>query len=331
MKPEFNTAPTAAASLSARQHRLALALRDASSSKLQVVLYDTGVPDRPQLPPLLLVHSVNATASAFEMEPVFLRQARLRRVVALDLPGFGASDKPDLRYTPALMRDAVTATLDWIAAGQVDLMALSLGCEFAAEAALQRPGLVRSLALVSPSGMETRRASETYEGGRTREVASLHRLLRGGALGQGLYRLLTTRTSMRWYLGRAWGHGRFDPRLLEHGRLLAALPGAAHAPLDFVAGALFTRGVIERYRSLPMPLWVCGGREGPFTDVGACPPRSANGFAALRTTLDTGAMPQFSLPEPFDEAYRKFLSTLALGGGMVRPLEPRPLVARALV
>lgn len=329
MKPDFNTAPSATASLSARQHRLTLS--DASASKLQVVLYDAGMPDRPQLPPLLLVHSVNATASAFEMEPVFLRQARLRRVVALDLPGFGASDKPDLRYTPALMRDAIVATLDWMGAGHVDLMALSLGCEFAAEAALLRPARVRSLALVSPSGMETRHAAEAYEGGRTREVASLHRLLRSGVLGQGLYRLLTTRTSMSWYLGRAWGHGGFDPRLLEHGRLLAALPGAAHAPLDFVAGTLFTRGVIERYRSLPMPLWVCGGREGPFTDVGACPQRSANGFVVLRSTLETGAMPQFSLPEPFDEAYRKFLSTLALGGGMVRPPEPMALAAHELV
>ena len=35
--------------------------------------------------PLLLIHSVNATASAVEMLPIFERQARRRPVVAIDL------------------------------------------------------------------------------------------------------------------------------------------------------------------------------------------------------------------------------------------------------
>jgi pimeloyl-ACP methyl ester carboxylesterase len=316
-------ADSPAASLPGQQHRLRVSPRAGSHPELQVVLYDSGTPLVEEAPPLLLVHSVNATASAFEMEPVFLRQGRRRRVVAIDLPGFGSADKPDIAYTPTLMRDAIVAAIDWVGAPAIDLMALSLGGEFATEAALRRPGRVRSLALISPTGMEARREHERYAAGRTRANATAQRVLRGSAVGRGLYRLLTSRAPMHWYLGRAWGAGAIDPRLLEHGRRLATLPGAERAPLDFVSGALFTRGVIERYRMLALPVWVCHGRQGPFSDVGACPHRT--GSAAMggshpvrRAIFDTGALPHFSMPTPFDDAYLRFLDGLA-GAGRGKP------------
>ena len=45
-------------------------------------------------PPMLLVHSINAAASAYEVRPVFERMRRTHRVYAPDLPGFGFSSKP---------------------------------------------------------------------------------------------------------------------------------------------------------------------------------------------------------------------------------------------
>jgi pimeloyl-ACP methyl ester carboxylesterase len=48
-----------------------------------------------QLPPMLLVHSVNASASAAEMAPLFDYYRQSRSVYALDLPGFGFSDRSD--------------------------------------------------------------------------------------------------------------------------------------------------------------------------------------------------------------------------------------------
>ena len=48
--------------------------------------------------PLVLVHSVNAAASAYEMGPLFAYYRGKRPVYALDLPGFGFSESllPDL-------------------------------------------------------------------------------------------------------------------------------------------------------------------------------------------------------------------------------------------
>lgn len=295
-------------------------------ANLHAALYVGTTGAGPALPvnttPLLLIHSVNATASAIEMLPVFERQARRRPVVALELPGFGAADRADIRYEPELMQQAIAAAIGWmqvnIAPGPVDVMALSLGGEFATQVVLSKPQAVRTLALISPTGMEEDRVGERYEGGRTRSLDTLRRVLRRGALGKGLFAALTTRPSMRWFLSRTWGGSDFDPRLQEHGRLCAQAPGAHHAPLDFVCGALFTRGIIERYRQLPVPVWVAHGERGAFDDFGACPTRTGEGLPTashrvVRTPFNSGAMPQFAQAEAFDAAYEIFLASAAPG------------------
>lgn len=310
---------------------------------LRLALYDTGTPtvgmaDGRQLHdvPLLLLHSVNATASAFEWEPFVMSQAQRRRVLALDLPGFGLSDKPDRRYTPAQMIAAVGAAIDRIGAAEVDIAALSLACEFATEAVLARPQRVRSLALVSPTGMETRRIGEKYDDGATRQSRWARELLRRGRLGRLLYRGLTLPAVIHFFLARSWGTSAYDPRLLHHAQRCAQQPGAHHAPLDFVAGALFTAGIIERYRSLPVPVWVAHGRRGAFTDFGSCPERTGtaaagNTFRLQREVFDGGSMPHFEMAEAFQAAYLRFLGTLAPSAFRWRhtrpgtgPTAPRP-------
>lgn len=325
------------ASLPGRRHELLI------PGGLRTVLYQSapipGFAHAADATPLLLVHSVNAAASAFEMEPLYLRQALRRPVFALDLPGFAAADKPDILYTPQLMRQAIGAAMDWIAhnvtAAPIDIVALSLACEFAAEAVLQQqqPPSVRSLALISPSGMEGRRAGEKYEAGRTRQSKLALKMLRSTAFGRGLYRLLTTRVSMRWFLSRTWGTRHFDRRLLEHSRACAALPGAEHVPLQFISGGLFTRGIIERYRALPVPVWVAHGHRGSFTDFRGCPVRTGVGttptsYPVERTVFDAGAMPHFELPDVFDKAYQRFLSRMV--HTVASPVREREAGGRAM-
>ena len=48
--------------------------------------------------PLLLIHSVNAAASAYEMRPIHERMKATRRVYTVDLPGYGFSDRSERTY-----------------------------------------------------------------------------------------------------------------------------------------------------------------------------------------------------------------------------------------
>ena len=64
------------------------------------------------LTPLVLVHSVNAAASAAELRPLFERYRATRVVVALELPGFGSSERGPLEYTPTTMTAAILRVLE---------------------------------------------------------------------------------------------------------------------------------------------------------------------------------------------------------------------------
>ena len=96
-----------------------------------------------QGPPLLLVHSVNAAASVAEVRPLFEHYRATHTVFALDLPGYGFSERSDRVYTPRLMTDALLAMREPMRrrCGErpADALAVSLASEFLARAALEAP------------------------------------------------------------------------------------------------------------------------------------------------------------------------------------------------
>ncbi|WP_119354014.1 alpha/beta fold hydrolase [Azohydromonas sediminis] len=261
---------------------------------------------------LLLVHSVNAAASAAEVRPLFEHYARTRRVWAPDLPGFGASERSDRAYTPRLMTDALLATLDAMqreTADVPDVLAVSLGCEFAARAAVERPGALRSLALVSPTGFRGTRAWRAAPGS-TRGVPALYRALRGPGWGAALFRQLTRPRVIRYFLERTWGSKAIDEDLWRFDVLTTRQPGAEHAPLHFLAGNLFSADVTTLYESLALPVWMSHGVRGDFTDYRG--KRVVEARANWRLTVfPTGALPYFERRDEFVAAYDAFLGALA--------------------
>jgi pimeloyl-ACP methyl ester carboxylesterase len=192
-------------------------------------------------PPLVLLHSVNAAASSYEMRPLFERYRGRRRVYALDLPGFGFSERSRRRYTPDLYTAAIVEFLEGVVnpAQGADLVALSLSAEFTALAALRRPELVRRLVLITPTGFEAnargiRRARELGRSGRIRRALTLP------GLAQPLFDLIVSRPSIRYFLARQFERGVPDTELLRYAWATAHQPGARHAPLAFLSGELFT-------------------------------------------------------------------------------------------
>jgi pimeloyl-ACP methyl ester carboxylesterase len=217
------------------------------------------------------------------------------------------------------MARAVLDALDWtrrhVSPAPADVVALSLGCEFATLAALAEPGCMRSLALISPTGMERRRIGEDFEDGRTRESALMSSLVHLPGVDRLLYAALTARPAMRWFLARSWGTWRVEEALMDYGLANARVRGAHHAPLDFLSGALFTRGIVDRYRRLELPVLLTHGRHGAFTDFGAAGHIAAHSPGQWeRRVFDTGAMPHMECPADFDATYQSWLATRVVSG-----------------
>ena len=289
MPPSSSTPPLLPPSLSALR-------RDIESPAGRISLYSAGPTGAARgLPPLLLVHSVNAAASAAEVAPLFDHCARQRPVYALELPGFGFSERSARAYTPRLMTDALHAALAVIQSehgGQAaDVLAVSLSCEFAVRAKTEAPQTIRRLALVSPTGFSGKKRRYGPAGG-TLGLPWLYRWLTKDFWRQGIFNALTRPSVIRYFLKRTWGSEHIDEALWRYCVLTARQPGAANAPLYFVSAYLFSTDINQLYEKLDCPVWVSMATRGDFTDYqGRHTVESQNNWQFC--AIEGGALPFF--------------------------------------
>ena len=261
-------------------------------------------------PPMLLLHSINAAGSAFEIRPVFDAMRSSHTVYAPDLPGFGHSERSARDYDIALYVSAVEDMLSVIGENHggeaVDALALSLACEFLARSARNHPQRFRSLALVTPTGLNRSSSSLVGEEGETREMVALSAFLSIPGLRRGLFRLLTRPGVIRYFLKRTWGSDDFDESLAAYDDLTTHQPGAEHAPLAFLSGKLFSKDIRRVLESIDLPVWVPHGTRGDFRDFSGAEWTKDRDNWQLQP-FDSGALPHYEAPDSFIESYRAFL------------------------
>jgi pimeloyl-ACP methyl ester carboxylesterase len=123
--------------------RLRLRVASTSAGKISTIEAGTGAP-------VLLIHGLGATKASFL--PTLDALAPEYRAIALDLPGFGDSDKPLLAsYDARFFAKAVKALIDELGAERVDVVGNSMGGRVALETGLRYPERVRRLVLLAPS------------------------------------------------------------------------------------------------------------------------------------------------------------------------------------
>lgn len=264
--------------------------------------------------PLLLIHSINAAASAYEVRPLFEHYKATRRVYALELSGFGFSERGDRAYTPRLYTDVIVAMLDEIrrdgGADEVDAVALSLSDEFLARAASERPDRFRSLALVTPTGFA--HGEDLYgKPGETRGSRFGYRLLSTSLWRQTLFDLLTTKPSIQYFLGKTFGSQRaVDQGLAEYCYLSAHQPGAPFAPYHFLSGLLWSADIDRVYESLDVPIYLAYGIRGQFSNVQDLTNVRGRANWTIRP-FNTGGLPYFEDLPAFVDGYDAFLERVA--------------------
>jgi pimeloyl-ACP methyl ester carboxylesterase len=117
---------------------------------ISLATYEAGS-DASDAPAVLLLHGLGHWTDGAWGRLVPLLDPKLR-CVAFDLPGFGASDKPDVRYDRVFFRQVVDEAAGALGLGSVVLVGHSLGGFIAADWAGAHPDRVTRLALVAPAG-----------------------------------------------------------------------------------------------------------------------------------------------------------------------------------
>jgi pimeloyl-ACP methyl ester carboxylesterase len=118
------------------------------TSRGQVVYHESG-----QGGPLVFLHGVYVGASSYEWSKVYPHFAGTHQVLAMDLLGFGESERPDVALSAT---DHVQALVEFIRAKsggeRASIVASGLAAGFATVLAAQHPEMVQRLILLMPVG-----------------------------------------------------------------------------------------------------------------------------------------------------------------------------------
>jgi pimeloyl-ACP methyl ester carboxylesterase len=255
--------------------------------------------------PLVFLHSINAIASAHEMRPLVQRFQREtdRPLYAIEWLGFGHSDRPDVSYTPEILEDQLEHWLERVVRSPVpvDVVALSLGANYAAELARRRPDLIRSLVAIEPSGL----GEEPAEIGRG--WARLLFTLPG--VQRAFYDRLTTPERLYEFAR----DNLFSPEFgvpdeyVEYGSETARAEGASRPLDDFLGGRLFPVDSREAFQRTSQPILilhgtVAGKRMESYQEL----PEFAHRPNVTVHALPTGSLPHWERPGEVMERIREF-------------------------
>ena len=140
------------------QWRAGLHERQVSVNDLQISYYEGG----PQgAETIVLVHGFGADKSTWLW---FARDLTERyHVIAVDLPGFGASDRPHGSYDVGTQAERLAAFVDALGIRRLHLAGHSMGGHIAALYAARYPAEVTSLALIANAGVTAPRRSAFFQ------------------------------------------------------------------------------------------------------------------------------------------------------------------------
>lgn len=253
----------------------------------------------PAAPVILLLHGLGHWTSAAwdrllpEIDPSW-------RTVAIDLPGFGASAKPDVRYDPAFF-GRVLAGLAELLPPRFAVCGHSLGGVIAADYAAAHPERVSHLALIAPPGFA---ASSRL----VARVVAAQLLQYAGRRSPPPW--LVTRT----LLGAVHDPVSVDAAVVARGLALARDPQVRRSFARVYAHALPTALDLRRARrSWPRfrgPVLTAWGRHDRFVPL--VPPQTIARIypQAVQLVLERSAhLPMVEEPAAFGAALRRLLTS----------------------
>ena len=226
------------------------------------------------------------------------------RVIAFDLPGFGASDDPVEKISIPGYGRLVDTLLDRLEVGPAVLVGNSMGGFIAAEVAIQYPARVRQLVLVSAAGLTVEyQRSETVLG--ALRVGRRLLLAWGGFLG-ARSDTIARRPRARRMLMRLVVH---DADRIPGPLIAEQVRGARNAGFVDALDALTDYPIRERLGEIGCPTLIVWGTHDNLVPV-----RDAAEFERLipgsRKVVwrETGHMPMLERPAAFNALVEEFLA-----------------------
>jgi pimeloyl-ACP methyl ester carboxylesterase len=260
--------------------------------------------------PLVFIHGIGAGSSSFMWRKNFDDLAKHFRVYALDLLGFGLSDKPATApYSADLYVELITDFIRGVSGYPSNLVASSLGAAYVIRVADEHPELINAMILNRPAGSDTLNRRPGMAG------AAFYGLLQSPVLGTSFYNVMASERSIREYARDHlfYNQHRVTDRLVTNLYATSHQPGAQHAIAAFLSGYLNTdtRTPFSRLGQRTVLVW--GKQDGTTPLEKAILLLRLNPRATLEVFDYCRMMPEQEHPERFNAVVRNtFLTRSAL-------------------
>ena len=245
--------------------------------------------------PLLLLHGFGPGASSHEWRKNIDVLATQFRVFAVDLLGFGLSDRPAIDYTTETYTDLISDFIKEVINKPTVVVAHGVTCAYVISDAYRHPNLYDRLVLVTPP------ATMLQENTPGPLNNAWKFALRTPILGEFVYNILTSRSAIRGYFDAKGFHnpGLITDDLVEYIFTSAHQPNSRFAMASFLSDYL-TLDVHEALARLKMPVLAVWGREGTMT-----PSEAAEAFKRVNSHIDVRILDKCSY-QPQDEQANNF-------------------------
>jgi pimeloyl-ACP methyl ester carboxylesterase len=248
--------------------------------------------------PIVLVHGLAASWQCW-LEQIPRLAAEGRRVIAIDLPGFGASEMPRDDISIAGFGRTVESLIDHLDLGQVVVVGHSMGGFTAAEFAIQYPERVERLVLEAAAGISTNDMARDPLLAGARVVAAVM------ARGATKSRLFATRPRMR--------HIAMNTVIRHPSRIPAdfaweLISNSGREGFEPALRAILTYDFRDRLSKISCPTLVVAGDQDMLV-----PTRDADEYERVIPNArkvvfeDTGHSPMMERPQRFNDLLVDFL------------------------
>ena len=254
---------------------------------------------------VLLLHGGGTDSAALSWDMTAPVLAQSQRVIALDWPGYGSSDRPKIAYTQEFYEQFLIDFMDSMAIQKASLVGLSMGGAIALGCTLRWPERVEKLVLVDSYGLQSKTPAH--------RLAYLY--MKTPGLSEITWSMMAhSRAMVRSSLGSLFSSTAAVPdSLVDQVYSEVCKPHAGRAFMSFQRSEAHWRGLrtvyMDKLEQIQAPTLLIHGEQDtlvPLACSQAAQARIPN--SELRMINPAGHWPQREQPEAFNQILSDFLA-----------------------
>lgn len=215
-------------------------------------------------PSLLLIHDTSIGSSSFIWRRNFEELSNHFTVYAIDLPGFGKSEKRPLTYTSDVYTYVIKSFVEEVIGNGTLCIAAGTSSAYAIEVEYEDPLTFKKIVAVSPTGVFNK-SNNPGKAGRIKTKAFSVPIL-----GSFAYNMLSSKKMINCYMKKRVYHNKdlASSYVINHYEISSKQDGelSKYAPASLIGGYM-NQSISEALANIEIPLYVVWGADSTINPV----------------------------------------------------------------